>query len=81
MIKLGKIKIGKNLPPVVIVDLGINHSGSLDKAIYLSDLAIKNGAKMFCFRHYVETHWSHFFFFRGVNVYLKRLGKKEIKRI
>ena len=46
MINLGKIKIGKNLPPVVIVDLGINHSGSLDKAIYLSDLAIKNGAKI-----------------------------------
>ena len=41
-----KIKIGKNLPPVVIIDLGINHSGSLDKAIYLSDLAIKNGAKI-----------------------------------
>ena len=46
MINLGKIKIGKNLPPVVIIDLGINHSGSLDKAIYLSDLAIKNGAKI-----------------------------------
>lgn len=46
MINLGKIKIGNNAPPIVIIDLGINHSGSLDKAIYLSDLAIKNGAKI-----------------------------------
>lgn len=46
MIDFGKIKIGKDLPPVVIIDLGINHSGSLDKAIYLSDLAMKNGAKI-----------------------------------
>ena len=37
MIKIGKLKIGLNLPPVVIVDLGINHSGSLDKAIFLAD--------------------------------------------
>ena len=55
MINLGKIKIGKNLPPVVIVDLGINHSGSLDKAIYLSDLAIKNGARII--KH--QTHIAH----------------------
>ena len=46
MINLGKIKIGGVNPPVIIVDLGINHSGSLEKAIYLSDLAIRNGAKI-----------------------------------
>lgn len=46
MINFGKIKIGSNRPPVIIVDLGINHSGSLDKAIYLSDLALKNGANI-----------------------------------
>lgn len=45
-IKLKNIKIGKKNPPMVIVDLGINHSGSIDKAIYLSDLAIKNGAQI-----------------------------------
>jgi N-acetylneuraminate synthase len=45
-INLKNIQIGKNKPPVIIVDLGINHSGSLDKAIYLSDLAIKNGAQI-----------------------------------
>jgi N-acetylneuraminate synthase len=45
-IKLKNIKIGKKNPPIIIVDLGINHSGSIDKAIYLSDLAIKNGAEI-----------------------------------
>jgi N-acetylneuraminate synthase len=45
-IKLKNIRIGKKNPPSVIVDLGINHSGSIDKAIYLSDLAIKNGAEI-----------------------------------
>jgi N-acetylneuraminate synthase len=45
-IKLKNLKIGKKNPPIVIVDLGINHSGLLDKAIYLSDLAIKNGAEI-----------------------------------
>ena len=46
MIKLGKLTISPKHPPVIIVDLGINHSGSLDKAIYLSELALKNGAKV-----------------------------------
>jgi N-acetylneuraminate synthase len=45
-IKVKHIKIGEKNPPIVIVDLGINHSGSIDKAIYLSDLAIKNGAEI-----------------------------------
>ena len=45
-IKLKHLKIEKKNPPIVIVDLGINHSGLLDKAIYLSDLAIKNGAEI-----------------------------------
>tara|TARA_Y100000590_G_scaffold368326_1_gene428931 strand:+ start:8598 stop:9641 length:1044 start_codon:yes stop_codon:yes gene_type:complete len=46
VIKFGKIKIGEDYPPNIIVDLGINHSGSIDKAIYLVDLALKNGAKI-----------------------------------
>ena len=59
MIKIGKLKIGLNLPPVVIVDLGINHSGSLDKAIFLADLAIKNGAQIIKHQtHIVEEEMS-----------------------
>jgi N-acetylneuraminate synthase len=46
MIKLKNLKIGESFPPTIIIDLGINHSGSIDKAIYLVDLAIKNGAKI-----------------------------------
>ena len=44
--KISNIKLGFGYEPVLIVDLGINHNGNLDKAIYLSDLAIKNGAKI-----------------------------------
>ena len=46
MIKFKNFKIGDSYPPSIIIDLGINHSGSIDKAIYLVDLAIKNGAKI-----------------------------------
>lgn len=46
MIKIKDLKIGKLYPPAIIIDLGINHSGSIDKAIYLVDLAIKSGAKI-----------------------------------
>ena len=44
--KISNLKLGINKEPLLIVDLGINHNGNLDKAIYLSDLAIKNGAKI-----------------------------------
>ncbi len=43
--KIGKLEIGKGKTHL-IVDIGINHSGSLDKAIYFSDLAIENGAEI-----------------------------------
>ncbi|MFL2898374.1 MAG: N-acetylneuraminate synthase family protein [Candidatus Pelagibacter sp.] len=38
--------IGENYPPVVIAEIGINHNGSLDRAIYLSEMAIKAGAEI-----------------------------------
>lgn len=44
--KIANLTLGINKEPLLIVDLGINHNGNLDKAIYLSDLAIKNGAKI-----------------------------------
>ena len=44
--KIGNITIGDNCEPVIITELGINHSGKLDKAIYLADEAIKSGAKI-----------------------------------
>ena len=60
MINLGKIRIGKDFPPVVIIDLGINHSGSLDKAIHLVDLAINKGAKIIKHQtHIPDEEMSH----------------------
>ena len=45
MIKIGKRKIGENLKPLIICELGINHSGSLVDAKKMVDLAFKNGAE------------------------------------
>ena len=44
--KIGNIVIGDDCEPVIITELGINHSGKLDKAIYLADVAIRSGAKI-----------------------------------
>ncbi|MBL08920.1 MAG: polyhydroxyalkanoate biosynthesis repressor PhaR [Acidiferrobacteraceae bacterium] len=45
-IEVGKLKIGANFPPVVIVEIGINHGGSLDEACELVDAAISSGAEI-----------------------------------
>ena len=44
--KIGNIRIGDNYPPVIIVELGINHNGNLDNAVALVDSAIKSGAEI-----------------------------------
>ncbi len=44
--KIGNIKVGENYPPLVIVELGINHNGNLDFAIDIADSAIKAGAQI-----------------------------------
>ena len=44
--KIGTRTIGDNEPPVVIAELGINHNGSLDKAISIAESAIKSGAEI-----------------------------------
>lgn len=46
MFKIGNLKIGKNLPPVIIAEIGINHNGSIDRAIEIADAAIRSGAKI-----------------------------------
>ena len=45
MIKIGKRKIGENLKPLIICELGINHAGSLVLAKKMVDLAFNNGAE------------------------------------
>ena len=43
---ISKRKIGKDYPPIVISEIGINHNGILDLAIHLADTAIKHGAEI-----------------------------------
>ena len=44
--KIGKRKIGPNHKPLIIVELGINHNGSLKKAKKFVDQAKKFGAEI-----------------------------------
>ena len=46
LMKIGKRKIGPNYKPLIIVELGINHNGSLKKAIKFVDQAKKYGAEI-----------------------------------
>ena len=45
-IKIGNLKIGSDYKPVVIAEIGINHSGSLNIAKKMALTAIKNGAQI-----------------------------------
>lgn len=45
-IQIDKRKIGLEFEPIVIAEIGINHGGSIDTAIYLADLAINEGAEV-----------------------------------
>ncbi|NOR45866.1 MAG: polyhydroxyalkanoate biosynthesis repressor PhaR [Candidatus Delongbacteria bacterium] len=44
--KINNRKIGINYPPLVIVELGINHGGSLQTAFKMVDLAYDSGAEI-----------------------------------
>lgn len=43
---LGGIRVGPSHPPLVIAEIGINHNGSLENAIYLADQAIDAGIEV-----------------------------------
>ena len=45
-LKIKNRVIGDNEPPIVIAELGINHNGSLDKAISIAESAISCGAEI-----------------------------------
>jgi N-acetylneuraminate synthase len=45
-LKIGNILIGEKYPPVIIVELGINHNGNLDIAIDTAEKAINSGAEI-----------------------------------
>lgn len=52
-------RIGDDLPPVVIAEIGINHEGSLEAAIAMADAAIDAGAEIIKHQtHIVEDEMS-----------------------
>ena len=58
-IEVEKRKIGINYPPLVIVEIGINHEGSLETAFKMVDSAWKAGAEMVKHQtHVVEDEMS-----------------------
>ena len=44
--KIGNRLVGDGIEPMVIAEIGINHGGSLDNAIHISDTAIDAGAEI-----------------------------------
>ncbi|MDC0240792.1 N-acetylneuraminate synthase family protein, partial [Candidatus Pelagibacter sp.] len=57
--KIGNRVVGKNYPPLIISEIGINHNGSIDLAIHLADTAIKAGAEVIKHQtHVVEDEMS-----------------------
>ena len=57
--KICNRNIGKNYPPLVIVEIGINHEGSLETAFKMVDAAHKSGAEIIKHQtHVVEDEMS-----------------------
>ena len=58
--KIGKRTVGPNYKPLIIVELGINHSGNLKQAKKLVDEAHKFGAEIIKHQtHVVEDEMSN----------------------
>lgn len=52
-IEIAGRKIGDDYPPLVIVEVGINHEGSFEKAIQCVDAAIESGAELVKFQTHI----------------------------
>lgn len=58
--KIGNRTIGGDHPPLVIVEIGINHKGSLETAFQLVDAAVSAGAEVIKHQtHIVDDEMSH----------------------
>jgi sialic acid synthase SpsE len=51
--KIGNRPVGPDHPPLVIVEVGINHEGSFEKAIQLVDAAVAAGAELVKFQCHI----------------------------
>ena len=59
-VKIEKKKIGYNHQPIIISEIGINHGGSLEKAIKIADSAIRSGAEIIKHQtHILDDEYSH----------------------
>jgi len=57
--KISNRAIGDNCPPIVIVEIGINHGGSLETALQMVDAAYESGAEVIKHQtHIVEDEMS-----------------------
>lgn len=50
---IGARRIGRDHPPLVIAEVGINHEGEIDKAIALVDAAVESGAEVVKFQCHI----------------------------
>jgi N-acetylneuraminate synthase len=58
-LKVNNRKIGSNFEPIVIVEIGINHGGSLNEAFKMVDAAYRSGAELIKHQtHVVEDEMS-----------------------
>ena len=58
--KIGSRKIGSNFKPLIIAEIGINHSGSIEKAIRIVDAAIQSGVEVIKHQtHIVDDEYSY----------------------
>lgn len=58
-IKIGNLKVGPKFDPLIIAEIGINHNGSIERAIKIADSAIRSGAKIIKHQtHVVEDEMS-----------------------
>ncbi len=58
-IEIGQRRVGVDYPPLVIVEIGINHEGSLETAFEMVDAAWKSGAEVIKHQtHIVEDEMS-----------------------
>lgn len=57
--KINNINIGENYPPIIIVEIGINHEGNILTAFKMVDAAFESGAKIIKHQtHIVEDEMS-----------------------
>jgi N-acetylneuraminate synthase len=58
--KISNITISNKNEPLIIAELGINHNGSLERAINIADQAIKSGARVIKHQtHIVDDEYSY----------------------